>query len=156
MVSHDQVNWHEIILYCTSCCLHLFYFKGGFIKIKTVLIALFVFLLNTGFAQACLGPSSEVHTFFESLFQRAFEKDVIALVKIERTTEKDMFRESLVKVVQPIRNTQQGQEFVIKEPMHSCMRPYDIAIGNTFFIAGEFNEENNFTGEWKSENTGIW
>jgi len=102
-------------------------------------------------ALACLGPMSETRTFLIDLPDDADAKNVIGKVIILEQTINDKTHETLnkVKVITALRGLKKGQTLTVAVQNHSCARDIDVKPEQTFYIAGNIDENGIFYGEWR-------
>ncbi len=100
---------------------------------------------------ACRGPQMETRAFLDGIPKQENTRDSIAKVKIlsidhNKETYETIFQ---VEVIEAIRGINEGTKLTIRYQDHSCMRPYDIKVGQKYYIAGETNVDNEFYGIWR-------
>lgn len=103
-------------------------------------------------ALACRGLSAETRTFLERLPEGGMEKDVVGKVEILSIDAdgKTHQRVSKARAVVPMKGLKKGQEFmIVLGAATSCAHDADAKAGERYFIAGQFDDEGRFQGEWK-------
>lgn len=111
------------------------------------LITLSLLILSTSHARACRGPTMETQTFIRTKPPAETEhSSLIAKVKIVRIINSGV---AAIEVLENIKGTKAGDTFNVLYDIHSCARDYNVKAGETYYIAGEFNEKGVFFGSWK-------
>lgn len=118
---------------------------------KAFLFLLFSLSIYPYHSYACMGAFDEVRTFMNTLPDAAETRNKAAFIEIlsiktNRKTNEAIFK---VKVKEPIRGINEGTELTIRYQETSCTRPYDIKVGQTYYIAGDTNTKNEFYGSWR-------
>ena len=118
---------------------------------KALIIVLGVSPFIFGLAEACLGLMFETRTFLHTLPEKAFERDLVAKIKILQTTTESSRRISKVVVIDPLKGTTKGSVFEVLSEIHDCARDSNVKSGKFYFLSGEIKKSGNFEGLWKLE-----